>query len=479
MILPRYIDSIYRNLKNRAMYSQFFLILPTQLFEKKYLPKYLTDPKSKIQVIIWECPWYFNNPKYNFNKKKIILHKGAIEYYYDYLKSAGINAIKVAYDENINDVITDKYSLFDPIDDIKLLKLPTKLFHMEESPNFLMTKDDYADYRKRTDKFFFNAFYMAGKKIINIIPDVKSTDKENRKTLTKTELTNIKIPKPPSLSPIDKKYIEKGITYVNKNFDKNYGNVDNFMFPVTHATAKKWLIYFIKYKFDNFGDYQDFINKDNEFMFHSLLSTSINIGLLNPTDIIDAIRKVKNIKISIKINNYEGFIRQLFWREYQRYTYIYYFSKIKNQQLNYFNNTNKLTANWYNGTTGILPVDDAIIKGFNTGYLHHIIRLMVIGNYMNLSGITPQQGFKWFMEFSCDSYEWVMYQNVLGMAFFADGGATMMHPYISSSNYIIKMSNYGRGEWCDKWDSLYHKFIKNKSTKLEKYRYYFGIPKIK
>jgi deoxyribodipyrimidine photolyase-related protein len=208
-------------------------------------------------------------------------------------------------------------------------------------------------------------------------------------------------------------------------------------------------------------------------MFHSLLSTSLNIGLITPNDIIDIIKKLKISDIGL--NNYEGFIRQLFWREYQRYTYIYYFSDIKNQKLNYFNNKQNLTPKWYNGTTGIDPVDNAIKTGFETGYLHHIIRLMVIGNYMNLSGISPLQGFKWFMEFSCDSYEWVMYQNVLGMAFFADGGKTMRRPYISSSNYIKKMSNYVCGDWCEKWDKLYKDFLKNNCEKLLKYAYYYKL----
>ena len=437
------------------MSDKFFLILPTQLFELKYLPK-------SLKVILWECPWYFNNPKYTFNKKKIILHKASMEYYNTYLKAAGINTTLVLYTQNINDVINDSYSMFDPIDDVKLLDLPNKQCRMEESPNFLMGKTDYAKYRTKTDNFFFNAFYMAGKKIVDIIPEIKSMDKENRKTVI-----TVAIPKIPTLSEADRKFIDIGIDYT-RNFADNYGNTNNFMFPVTHATAKKWLTFFIKYKFAHFGDYQDVINKDNEFMFHSLLSTSINIGLLNPTDIINTIRKVK-----ITMNNYEGFIRQLFWREYQRYTYIYYYSDPAHQKLNYFDNTKKLTAKWYMGTTGVLPVDDAIIKGFDSGYLHHITRLMIIGNYMNLSGISPLEGFKWFMEFSCDSYEWVMYQNVLGMAFFADGGKTMRRPYISSSNYIIKMSNYGKADWCTKWDSMYKDFIKNKSDKLHKYRYFY------
>ena len=449
-----------------------FLLLPNQLYDLSILlnefnkdpnkdPK--KNPKNDFKIVLWECPWYFNNPKYNFNKKKIILHKASMEYYYDYLteyftklKQNKPKIIKVTYDQNINDIIKGEYSMFDPIDDPSLLGLPNSPKQkciMLPSPNFLINREGYQRYRDKTDKFFFNPFYMFFKKELDILPGVVSQDKENRKTLTKKRYASLKIPGVPELSPVDKKYIAIGVKYANDNFAGNYGNTENFIFPVCHATVKKWLKFFIKYKFSNFGNYQDIINKDNETMFHSLLSTSINIGLINPSDIIKAF---KSIKIDVGLNNYEGFIRQLFWREYQRYTYIYFYSLPGNQKLNHFKNMSRLTSKWYTGDLGIPPVDDAIKTGFNTGYLHHIIRLMVMGNFMNLSGISPHEGFKWFMEFSCDSYVWVMCQNVYGMAFHADGGKTMRRPYISSSNYIRKMSNYPKGDWCKVWDDLYH-----------------------
>jgi deoxyribodipyrimidine photolyase-related protein len=452
---------------------KYFLILPTQLYEKKYLPDYVKSTSSKVTVLLWECPWYFNNKKYTFNKKKLLLHKGSMEYYYNYIKSAGIKIIKIEYkDTSIVKYLKNDYAMFDPVDDIKLLSLSRKPNHIEESPNFMLTLADYEGYRKKSDKFFFNAFYTYGKAIVNVIPNIASTDKENRKTLTKKELDKMKIPKTPTLGAEDKKYIKIASTYVDKNFKKNYGDTADFMFPLTHSTAKKWLTYFIKTKFKKFGDYQDFINKDNEFMFHSLLSTSLNIGLLNPLDIINVIEKFKK---TIPINSYEGYVRQLFWREYQRYTYLHFYSVPKNRALNYFGNTKKLSDKWYTGNVGSPPVDEAIVKGFSIGYLHHINRLMIIGNHMNLAGISPQQGFKWFMEFSCDSYDWVMCQNVYGMAFFADGGKTMRRPYITSSNYVLKMSNYPKGEWTDTWDTMYRDFIKKNRSKLIKYRYYVKL----
>ena len=94
---------------------------------------------------------------------------------------------------------------------------------------------------------------------------------------------------------------------------------------------------------------------------------------------------------------------------------------------------------------------------------------------MNLSGISPKEGYKWFMEFSCDSYDWVMKQNVLDMVFFVSGGKTMRRPYMSTSNYVLKMSNYKKGEWCNDWDEKYREFLKKNKKLLHKYRYYYKI----
>ena len=421
-----------------------FLILPNQLYDKKYLNK-------DNDFIIYEHPQYFT--KYKFNKKKLVLHRASMKYYFDYLKD---NKFKVKYLEYDKKLILKNYKLFNPVDKLKL----TGKYEMLDSPNFLFTKELTEKYRKKTEKFFFNAFYMWGKKELDILPNIKSQDKHNRKTLPK----DITIPKLPS-NKKDDKYIKEAIKYVNKNFSKNYGNTNNFIYPISHSTVKTWLNNFLKKKLNKFGDYQDYINKNNNYLFHSILSSSINIGLINPKEIIDKILDLKGIKM----NNLEGYIRQLFWREYQKYCYIYYNYNNKN----YFGNSKKLNKDWYEGTTGILPIDNCIKNAFETGYLHHIERLMVVGNFMNLSQINPKEGYKWFMEFSCDSYEWVMNQNVYDMVFFVSGGATMRRPYASTSNYILKMSNYKKDKWCDEWDQLYYKFLKKNKKKLWKFRYYF------
>jgi deoxyribodipyrimidine photolyase-related protein len=426
-----------------------FLILPNQLFDIKYIDK-------SHQYILWECPHFFK--AYKYNKKKLMLHRASMKYYYEYLRK---NAVKVKYlDFTQNPDPQDDYIMFNPLNKLDILTLPQRV-QIIDTPSMLLSHELCEQYNKKTKKFFFNAFYMWSKKQLGIIPNVKSQDKNNRQQMP-VNMQPIKQP-----GNVSNLYIQEAAEYVNKQWKDNYGTTDDFMYPITHEDAEKWLQHFIIHKFKLFGPYQDYINKDDTYMYHSMLSALINIGLLCPKDIIHKISSYKN---RIPINSYEGFIRQLFWREYQYYCYHYF-----NFNGNYFGNQKKLSDKWYSGQTGILPVDDAIKDGFQTGYLHHIRRLMVVGNFMNLNRIHPKEGFRWFMEFSCDSYEWVMYQNVYEMVFFASGGATMRRPYISSSNYIVKMSNYPTGEWCAKWDSLYRQFVSKNKQKLWKYRYYVRI----
>ena len=424
----------------------YFLILPNQLFDKKYLDK-------KYNFIIYEHPHYFDYCKYN--KKKLILHYSSLNYYYDYLKK---NNFKVSYLKKEEKFKLKNYTLFDPIDKIKL----TGNYNLLDSPNFLLNSELINNYRDKTKSFFFHYFFNWCKKELDIIPNVKSKDKENRKKLPK----GIIIPNIPKLvSSSEEKYIKNAIKIVEKNYKNNYGNTNNFNFPISHVNAKKNFNDFIKKRFENFGPYEDAISTSEDYIFHSILSSSLNIGLINPSEIIEVVLKLDNININSK----EGFIRQIFWREYQRYCYKY----IDFTKLDYFNFKNKINKSWYDGTTENSVINNTIIKGFDNAYLHHIERLMVIGNYMVLSEINQNDAFKWFMEFPIDSYLWVMNQNVYDMVFFVGGGLTMRRPYISTSNYILKMSDYKKGEWSEDWNNKYHKFLKKYKKKLWKYRYYF------
>jgi deoxyribodipyrimidine photolyase-related protein len=418
------------------------LILPHQLYAKKYLQK-----KSKI--ILWEHPQYFT--KYKYNKKRLMLHRASMKYYHDYLKQTDYKVTYINFNQEFKPA--NEYMVFDPID---IIKLPGK-YTIIESPNFLLSSEQYDNYNQKSNSFKFKPFYNYVKSELDMLVGVKNQDSENRQKMP----PNTDVPEIPQ---VKNKYIDQSAGYVEKHFGNNYGNTDDFNFPVTHNEAKKWLRDFADYRLYNFGAYEDYVDDSEETLFHSRLSSSLNNGLLQPQDVIAIVQEM-----DVPLNSYEGFFRQLVWREYQRYCYIY----IDISKEDFFKNTNKLTKKWYDGTTGLLPLDNCIIKAFQTGYLHHIERLMIVGSYMNMSGIKPEDGRRWFMEFSCDSYEWVMEQNVLDMVFFCTAGKTTRKPYISSSNYLLKMSNYTKDDWCKEWDNAYNSFLKKHRQKLQPFRYYF------
>tara|TARA_B100001029_G_C14995707_1_gene414880 strand:+ start:507 stop:1121 length:615 start_codon:yes stop_codon:yes gene_type:complete len=160
----------------------------------------------------------------------------------------------------------------------------------------------------------------------------------------------------------------------------------------------------------------------------------------------------------VPINSVEGFIRQVLgWREFIKGVYWENMPQYKN--LNFWSHKKKLKTSWYEGTTGIPPLDDAINESREYAYTHHINRLMIISNLMNLSGINPNEMYKWFMEMYIDSYDWVMVPNVYGMGSYADGGIFSTKPYICASSYMLRMSNYKKGDWCDVVDGLYWSFV--------------------
>jgi deoxyribodipyrimidine photolyase-related protein len=172
------------------------------------------------------------------------------------------------------------------------------------------------------------------------------------------------------------------------------------------------------------------------------------------------------------IQSQEAFIRQLFWREYC--VLIYMFNK-DIEKINFFNHTNNLHSSWYNGTTQFEIINNLINKSLTYGWVHHIERLMFIGNIMLLTQIKPIKVYKWFTEMFIDAYPWVMVPNIYGMSQFSCGSLMMKRPYFSSSNYIDKMSNYKKKpnllqkininnidyEWYIIWDCLYYNFINN------------------
>jgi deoxyribodipyrimidine photolyase-related protein len=433
------------------------LLFPNNIFEKSYLP----DNIDTIYLIEDPIFFGFREKRLNFNKLKLILHVASMKFYQDYLIKNGYKVIYISYSKNNYNKIKEKeLTCFEIVDHLllKRVKQHFQIINFIQNPNFLLSQAQLEKYNRK--KPTHSSFYIYVKNELSILKGEKTFDMENRKKIP----VGTKVPPLPSV--IENKFVNEAIQYVNKKFPKNNGNTDNFIYPITFEDSKKWFHNFIQKRYPNFGEYQDAIVMNETFLFHSVISPMFNIGLLNPDYIVAELTKHRG-----KMNNYEGFLRQVIgWREYQRYCYLYHYEEMKNS--NIFQNKNKLNKKWYDGTLGILPIDDTIKTAFKYGYLHHILRLMVMTNFMNLCEIHPDDVYKWFMEFSVDSYDWVMVQNVYSMGMWSDGGLTMRKPYISTDNYILNMSNYSKkNEWGEIWKSLYYNFLEKHEQILLKTPY--------
>jgi deoxyribodipyrimidine photolyase-related protein len=284
------------------------------------------------------------------------------------------------------------------------------------------------------------------------------------------ELNRKKLPKgttiPPVYSPQVDAYVEEAKEYVERNFSENPGVVDRFAYAVTHEEAQRCLKDFLKNRLEHFGPYEDAMSTDHKIMFHSVLSPYLNIGLLTPEDVIAA-TTAHALKHEIPLQSLEGFVRQVIgWREYMR---LLYQDKGRTMRTsNYLGAARKLASSFWEGTTGLLPLDHTIKSVLETGYAHHIERLMVLGNVMTLLGVDPDEAYRWFMELFIDAYDWVMVPNIYAMALYADGGSSTTKPYVSGSHYLRTMSNYPKGEWESAWDALYWNFFKTHEKLLAK-----------
>jgi deoxyribodipyrimidine photolyase-related protein len=345
-----------------------------------------------------------------------------------------------------------------------------------ESTLFLTTETDLAEYHSKhaTGRFTHSAFYD-WQKNRPAHKDFKfpghSYDTQNRGQMP----LETQIPPLPTINKTDHKYLSLADQYISKHREWGAKNrpgssnqLSNIVFPISHQATQDWFQNFLVKKLHKFGQYQDSIDgRAHNYLFHSCISPMMNIGLITPLEVILAAHKYYLAHSSeVGIANYEGFIRQVIgWREYQRYIYLYAGDKMRKS--NHFGNHGKLTPAWYSGELGIRPVDDAIKMAFRDGYLHHILRLMVMGNFMLLCEINPDDVFNWFM-LTVDAYQWVMIPNIYGMSQYADGGLMMTRPYYSSSNYILKMSDYKKEDWCKILDALYYNFINKHKTYLSK-----------
>ena len=461
------------------MANEGFIILGNQLFPLSHINNF----KSCYFFIAedYELCTYFK-----FHKHKLILFLASMRNYKDLLIK---NKFKCSYEQldnqNKNNNYENKLIKFikeNKIHKLKIFEISDSFFRKRilnfcqingvdleiiQSPMFMSNRKLISDYFSDNKKPFLSNFYKLQRINENIlIKDTSpvggkwSLDEENRKKLPK----NIKIP---SLLKIKHNTRTEEIKIlVNEKFNKHPGDIHNFYLPTDRKTALLWLKQFLEERLKNFGDYEDAMSSESNTVFHSLLSPLLNIGLITPREVVNEALKF-NDKYIIPINNLEGFIRQILgWREFIKGTYDVYEDKMIKS--NFWNHNRKLKNSWYDASTGIDPLDHFISEVNSNAYTHHIPRLMIICNLMNLTGIHPQEIYRWFMEMFVDSSDWVMIPNVFSMGTFSDGGIFATKPYICGSNYILKMSNFKKGEWCDIVDGLYWNFIERNIDLVKK-----------
>lgn len=249
---------------------------------------------------------------------------------------------------------------------------------------------------------------------------------------------------------------------------KGWGALDPAacVFPLDHTQALRHLQYFVQHKLPDFGPYQDAVHSDVLVGHHSGLSAALNCGILSTEECLAAVAARRP---RAPLQSVEGFVRQIAsWRTYTMMLYLLHRDKFDERQ---FRHTRRIPESFYTGTTGIAPLDEAIHKAYQFAYLHHIERLMVVGNVMFLCGFDPDEVYRWFMRcVSIDAYEWVMVPNIYGMSQHATS-FMMTRPYFAASNYLLKMTSHTRARsthWTGVLDALYYHFVDRNLQLLEK-----------
>jgi len=259
-------------------------------------------------------------------------------------------------------------------------------------------------------------------------------DSENRKP-AKADLF---IPKPLRFDPDET--TRDVLDLVARYFSKHFGDLDPFWFAVTRADAQKQLKHFLSTGLPHFGDFQDAMLRDEPFLYHSILSLYINVGLLDPLDVCRHAEREYTAGRA-PLNAVEGFIRQIIgWREYVRG--IYWLRMPEYAQSNFFGHKRPLPGFYWTGETDMTCLKSAIGQTKAEAYAHHIQRLMVTGNFALMAGLDPKAVHEWYLAVYADAFEWVELPNTIGMSQFADGGLLASKPYAASGNYLNRMSDY-------------------------------------
>ncbi len=320
----------------------------------------------------------------------------------------------------------------------KALSIPVDI---RADDRFVASHEEFDDWAKGRKQLRMEYFYREMRRKTGLLMEHDKPaggewnfDKENRKPAS----ADLFMPAPKGFKP--DAITKDVIALVKDKFADHFGDAEPFQFAVTRKGALKALDHFIEEALPCFGDFQDAMLTGERFLYHSVLSAYLNIGLLDPLEVC---QRAENAYLSgeAPINAVEGFIRQIIgWREYVRGHYWRGGEDYVRQ--NYFANSRKLPGFYWSGDTDMACMREAITQTREDAYAHHIQRLMVTGLFAMLAGIDPYDVHEWYLIVYFDAFEWVEAPNVIGMSQYADGGALGSKPYAASGAYINRMSDY-------------------------------------
>ncbi|UIJ35369.1 cryptochrome/photolyase family protein [Allobranchiibius sp. GilTou73] len=444
------------------------LVYPHQLFRAQL------DVPSGTRHVLVEDDLFFR--QYRFHAHKLVLHRASMARFADLLRSEGFDPIVVessadtASADSLTKVLRTLHlgevTVYDVVDDwlfrdcaaaVRAAGGELRDQDVLETPNFLTTRAQLQEW------FGDNAaqmqyFYRWQRKRLDILLDHGhpvggkwSFDPENRKKLPRGH------PVPEPVWPERTPAVQEAIEWADREFPDAPGDPATFVWPTSHEEAEAAYDLFLAERFVEFGPYEDAISKTHPVLFHAALSPSLNLGLLDPGEVVHRALDAAH-EYDVPLASLEGFVRQVIgWREYMRATYQLYGRRMRG--MNALHHTRSLDDGWWTGHTGLGPVDHVIGQVLERGWAHHIERLMVLGNAMCLLRIDPEEIHEWFMAMFVDAYDWVMVPNVYAMSQYSTGPAITTKPYVSGSNYLRKMSDLPRGDWDRDWDALYWTFV--------------------
>lgn len=444
------------------------LVYPHQLFVE-----HLVAPEGTVFVLV-EDDLFFR--QYRFHVQKLVLHRASMRRFADRLREASFDVEVIETDADTTTIQRlaallarlrpTHVSVFDVVDDwlsrdirraLTDAGLDPAATDVLESPNFLTTRAQVSEWFG-SHPARMQHFYSWQRQRLDILVHGDqpvgghwSYDTENRRKLPR------KHPVPAVRWPDRHPEVDAAIAWVGEHFPDNPGSAESFHWPTSHDEADAAYDQFLVERFAQFGPFEDAISAEHPFLFHSVMTPGLNIGLLSPADVVG---RALDAADGVDLPSLEGFIRQVIgWREYMRATYVLYGRRMRSS--NRLRHTRPLDPGWWTASTGLPPVDLVVERVLEHGWSHHIERLMVAGNAMCLLRTDPEAVHEWFMEMYVDAYDWVMVPNVYAMSQFAAGEAITTKPYVSGSNYLRKMSDLPTGEWTTAWDGLYWTFVRD------------------